>query len=130
MNQRPFAVTVLAILAGVAAVLSVLHLLQALGILPYMLGPVAIRGFNLWYVIMWGLMVWVWVWLVQMLWRVDPSAWMFLLIIAIFNLTFDFFAMLGAATTFSDVALSFLVNAAILIYVLLPGTKEAFGIPA
>jgi hypothetical protein len=73
-------------------------------------------------------MIWVWVWLVRMLWQVDPSAWMFLLIISVFNLMLDFFAMLGAQTSFPDVAVSFILNAIILIYVLLPGTKEAFGI--
>jgi hypothetical protein len=128
-RRRPFPVTILAILSAIAAVLAVIHLLQALGILPYVIGSVSIRDFNLWYVIMWGLMVWVWVWLVRMLWRVDPSAWMFLLIISIFNLFFDFVAMLGAQTTFSDVSVSFLINGLILIYTLLPGTKAAFGIP-
>ena len=129
MNQRPIAVTILAVLAGVAAVLAAIHFLQALGIIPYFIGPVAIRDFNIWYAIMWGLMVYIWVWLIRLLWRVDPQAWMFLLLVSIFNIMFDFIAMLGATTTFSDVALSFLVSAAILIYVLLPGTKEAFGIP-
>jgi hypothetical protein len=127
-RRRPFPVTLLAIFAGIAAVLAVVHLLQALGIIPYMIGEVAIRSFNIWYVIMWGLMVWVWVWLVRMLWRVDPSAWMFLLIISIFNLFFDFVAMLGATTAFPDVALSFLLNGLILLYTLLPSTKDAFGI--
>jgi hypothetical protein len=74
-------------------------------------------------------MIWVWTWLVRMLWRVDPAAWMFLVLIASFNLLFNFVALLGT-TTFADVSLSFLVNAAILIYALLPGTKEAFGLPA
>jgi len=129
MKARPFPVTVLAILAGIAAVLSAVHLLQALGIFPYVIGAVSIRDFNLWYVLMWALMLYVWVWLVRMLWNVDPQAWLFLAIISVFNLILDFFAMLGAATSFSDVSLSFLVNGLILIYVLLPGTKEAFGIP-
>jgi hypothetical protein len=63
--------------------------------------------------------------------RVGPSVSPALLIadgVLAGHLMLDFIAMLGAATTFSDVALSFLVNAAILIYVLLPGTKAAFGI--
>lgn len=127
MKPRPFPVTVLAVLAGIAAVFAVVHLLQALGIFPYMLGPIAIRDFNLWYVIMWGLMVWVWVWLVQMLWTMDPSAWMFLLIVSMFNLTFDFILVLGQSTTISDISLSLLVNGLILLYVLLPGTRAAFG---
>lgn len=129
MKDRPFAVTVLALLAGLAAVLAVFHFLQALGILPYFIGPVQFRDFNLWYVIMWGLMIWVWVWVFRMLWNVEPSGWMFLVIISIFNLIFDFIALLGVTTSFADVGLSLLVNAVILAYCMLPGTKAAFGIP-
>ena len=126
--KRPFPVTVLAILAGVAAVLAGIHALQALGIFPYVFGPVKLHSFNLWNFLMWALMVWVWVWLVRMLWNVDQQAWLFLAVITTFNLIFDFMAMLGSASTFSDVSVSFLVNALILLYCLLPGTKRAFGV--
>jgi len=98
MNQRPIGVTILAILAGVAAVLAAINALQFLGILPFFVGPVAFRTFNFFYAMMWGLMVWVYIWLVQMLWRVDPAAWMFLVIVTIFELTLDFIAMLGSST--------------------------------
>jgi len=125
-KHRPIGVTVLAVLAGILAVLSAVHTLQALGIFPYFIGPIAIRGFNLWGAIMWGLMVWVWIWLVQMLWRVDPQAWLFLAVITVFNLILDFMVMLGQGT-WNDVSLSFLINAVILIYAMLPGTKRAFG---
>src|SRR6266566_6312900 len=126
MNQRPIGVTILAVLAGVLAVLAAIHALQFLGIIPFFIGPVALRTFSFWYALMWGLMVWVYIWLVQMLWRVDPSAWMFLVIITVFNLTLDFVAMLGAAT-WDDVAVSFIINGIILIYCMLPGVKQAFG---
>ena len=125
--KRPFAVTVLAVLAGIAAVLAGVHTLQALGIIPYFIGEVAIRGFNLWYALMWGLMLWIWIWLVQMLWKMDPQAWLFLAAISTLNLIFITLESISSA--FSDQSLSFLVNALILIYVLLPGTKAAFGIP-
>lgn len=125
--QRPFPVTLLAILAGVAAVLAAIHALQGLGIFPYVIGPVKLHSFNLWNFLMWGLMVWVYVWLVQMLWKVDPQAWLFLAVISTFNLILDFVAMLGSTTSFSDVSLSFIVNAIILLYCMLPGTKRAFG---
>ena len=127
-RRRPIGVTILAVLAGSNAVLAVLHLLQAIGILPYVVGPVSIRDFNLWYTLMWGLTVWVWAYVTRLLWRVDPWAWMFLVVIAAFNLVFDFVALLGT-TTVSDLSLSFLLNVVILIYVLLPGTREAFEIP-
>src|SRR5947209_13998635 len=125
MNQRPIGVTILAILAGVAAVLAAINALQFLGILPFFVGPVAFRTFNFFYAMMWGLMVWVYIWLVQMLWRVDPAAWMFLVIVTIFELTLDFIAMLGSST-WQDVSVSFLVNGIILLYVMLPGVRNAF----
>lgn len=124
-QSRPIGVTILTVLAGIAAALSVVHFLQALGIFPYVIGPISIRDFNLWYAIMWGLMVWVYIWLVQMLWRVDKTAWLFLVIITVWNLSLDFLVMLGSAT-WSDVSLSMLVNAAILVYCMLPGVREAF----
>src|SRR5512136_1634928 len=76
-KKRPIGVTILAILAGIAAVLAGVHTLQSLGIFPYVIGPVKLHSFNLWNALMWGLMVWVYVWLAQMLWRVDPQAWLF-----------------------------------------------------
>lgn len=128
-KRRPIVVTVLAVLAGIAGVVALIHTLQWLSILPFFLGPVKLREFNLWYAFMWGLMVWVYFWLAQMLWRVDRSAWMFLAVITVFNLILAFTEILtSATTTFSDVSVSFIVNALILIYVMLPGTKRAFDI--
>jgi hypothetical protein len=49
IRRRPIVVTILAVLAGIAAVFAVLHFLQAVGILPYVFGPISIRDFNLWY---------------------------------------------------------------------------------
>jgi hypothetical protein len=125
--KRPFVVTILAILAGILAALAGIHALQALGIFPYVIGPIKLHSFNLWNALMWGLMVWVYIWLAQMLWRVDPQAWLFLAVITVFNLVLDFMAMLGSAT-WSDVSITFLLNALVLIYVMLPSTKRAFAL--
>jgi hypothetical protein len=125
-HSRPFGVTVLAVLAGVLAFFAAVHTLQALAIFPYFVGPFSIRSFSLFYAIMWGLLVWVYIWLIQMLWNVHPSAWMFLVIITIFNLTFDFVVMLGD-TIWSDVAIGFIINALVLAYCMLPGVRQAFG---
>ena len=127
MKSRPFGVTVLAILAGIAAVLAGVHALQALGIFPFMIGPFSVHAFSFWSFLMWALMVWVYVWVVQMLWRVDKQAWLFLAVITVFNLILDFTVMLGAGA-WSDVSLSVIVNAIILIYVMLPGVKRAFEV--
>jgi hypothetical protein len=127
MKKRPFGVTLLAILAGLLAVLSGVHALQALGLFPYMIGPFSVHAFNFWSFLMWALMVWVYVWVVKMLWSVDKQAWLFLAVITVFNLILDFTVMLGAAE-WSDVSLSFLINAFILIYIMLPGVKRAFDV--
>ena len=125
VRHRPFTVTILAIVVGLLAVLSAVHLLQALGIVPYVIGRLEIRTFSLLYAIMWGLMIWVWVWLIQMLWRVDPQAWIFLVFVSMLNMFFDFMLLLGS-TTWSDVAASFMINGLVLLYCMLPSTRRTF----
>lgn len=127
MKSRPFGVTLLAILAGLAGVLAGVHALQALGIFPYMIGPFRVHDFSFWSFLMWGLMVWIYIWLVRMLWQVDKQAWLFMAVITAFNLILDFTVMLGAGA-WSDVSLSFILNAIILIYVMLPGVRSAFDV--
>jgi len=39
----------------------------------------------------------------------------------------DFVLLLGSSTQWSDVSISFLINAVILIYIMLPGVRQAFG---
>jgi hypothetical protein len=127
-KRRPIGVTILAILAGVAAVLAAIHALQFLGIIPFVIGSsgFTFHAFSFWYALMYGLLVWVYVWLTTMLWRVDPSAWVFLVIITLFYLMLDLFSLFGA-TSWDDVAVSFIINGVILLYCMLPGVREAFG---
>jgi len=127
-KERPVGVTILAILAGIAAVLAAVHALQFLGILPFLVGPTGykVRYFSFWYALMYGLLVWVYIWLTMMLWRVQPEAWMFLVIVTMFYLLLDAFMLLGA-TKWEDVSFSIIVNAIILLYCMLPGVRSAFG---
>ena len=125
MKSRPFGVTVLAILVALVAVLAGVHALQALGLFPYFIGPYTVHAFSFWSFLMWAMMAWVYVWLVKMLWDVDKRAWLFLAVITAFNLVLCFTVMLGSSS-WSDVSLTFLVNALILIYVMLPGVRRAF----
>jgi len=125
MKKRPFGVTLLAILAGLAAVLAGIHALQALGIFPYMIGPFSVHAFNFWSFLMWALLVWVYVWLAQMLLNLDKQAWLFLAVVTVFNLILGFTVSLGAGE-WSDAGVSFLLNAIILIYIMLPGVRRAF----
>jgi hypothetical protein len=128
MGNRPLGVTILAALASVALILSIVHLLQAIGILPYFIGAISIRDLNLWYVLLWGLMVWVWLWVVRALLVLDPSAWLFVLIVSGFNLLFDFLTMISTPTSNTDLAVSFVLNLVIFGYAILPSTKRAFGV--
>ncbi|MCC7129536.1 MAG: hypothetical protein B6D39_12800 [Anaerolineae bacterium UTCFX2] len=125
-KSRPFGVTILAIGSAFLAFMAVIHTLQALRILPFFIGPASFGAFSLFNAIMWGLMVWVYLWLTRMLLDMDPQAWLFLAVITVFNLILDFMMMLGAAS-WSDVSISFIVNALILIYIMLPGVRHAFG---
>jgi hypothetical protein len=127
MKTRPIGVTILAVLAVLAAIFAGYRVLQFLGLFPFWFGPVPFRTFSLFAALMWGLLVWVYVWLVKMLWEVNPQGWLFLAVISVFNLILEFMTLVGGAV-WQDVVVSFVINGLILIYVLLPSTKRAFEI--
>ncbi|AKB78870.1 hypothetical protein MSHOH_2387 [Methanosarcina horonobensis HB-1 = JCM 15518] len=62
-----------------------------------------------------------------MLWQVDRQAWFFLAVITIFNLCLSFVVLVTGGSWY-DINFTVIVSALILIYVMLPGTREAFGI--
>jgi hypothetical protein len=125
-KERPFGVTILAILAGIAAVIAIIHTLQMLHLFPIFLGPVRFFTFSVIGAILWGIMALIYIWLVRGLWNIDPSAWLFLVIISTFNLILAFISILGT-TSFQAMLPSIVINGAILIYCLLPGVKDSFG---
>ena len=123
--ERPIGVTILAILAGILAVINVIITLRFLGFFPW-LGPVDIRIFNLWYALLYGLLAYIWFWVAQMLWQVERQGWIFLLIITTFTLLMSFITMLtGGAWYDNNVAV--LLSVLILVYIMLPGVRRAFG---
>jgi hypothetical protein len=123
--ERPLGVIVLAILAGILAAINVIITLRFLGFLPW-LGPLDIRIFNLWYALLYGLLAYVWFWVAQMLWRVERQGWVFLMVITVFNLTMSFVTMLTGGAWY-DNNIAVLLNVLILIYIMLPGVRRAFG---
>ena len=123
--ERPIGVTILTFVAVLLAFLNAIVMLRFLGLLPF-LGPLNIRIFNLWYALLYGLLVYIWVWLAQMLWQVDPQAWMFLAVITVFNLCVDF-VLLVTGGSWYDVNISVIMNVLILIYIMLPCVRGAFG---
>ncbi len=121
--KRPFGATVLAILSGILAFFSIVACLRFFGL---GIGPGIKVGGAIWYAFLWALMAWVYIWLTQMLWNVQPAAWLFLAVITVFNLVMDLLVIVGSGSWY-DVQASFIINGLILIYVMLPGTKRAFG---
>jgi hypothetical protein len=127
-KARPIGVTILAFLAGLLTLWAVLMTLRFLGLVPWFGPGPAIRVFSLWYALMYGLLAWVYIWLTKMLWQVDPSAWLFLAVITVFNLVLNFFSLIVNEFGTTDwLTVSIVLNALILIYIMLPGVKESFG---
>lgn len=124
--KRPIGVTVLAIIAGFMALLMALAALQWLGLVPWFGPGPAVRTFNLWYALLYGLMAYIYIWLTQMLWHLDPSAWLFLAVITVFNLILNFISLI-TGTPWEWVALPIILNSLVLLYIMLPGVRQAFG---
>lgn len=124
--DRPIGVTILAVLAVFLAFINAIAMLRFLGFLPYLGTVIGIRVFNFWYALLYGLLAYVWAWVAHMLWQVDRQAWVFLAIISVFNLCLSFVVLITGGSWY-DVNFTVIVNALILIYIMLPGVREAFG---
>jgi len=120
--NRPFGVTVLAVLATILAVLSAFAALRFFGLI---FGMMNVPG-ALWHAFLFALMAWVYSWLAQMLWSMQPQAWIFLAVVTVFNLMVELLVIIGNGS-YADVQLSFILNGLVLIYIMLPGTRRAFG---
>jgi hypothetical protein len=127
-KARPLGVTILAFLAILGAINALIYTLQMLHLIPVFIGPVAFFTFSLIGAFFWGLLVFIWLWVFRMLWEVNPQGWMFVTLISIFNLVFGIINVIGASS-WQAMAPHIIISGLILIYCMLPGTKEAFGIP-
>lgn len=128
-TRRPVGVTILAVLALVAAGVALMHTLQMLHLWPIFLGPVTFFTFDLLGALCWGVLTAIYIWVLVMLWNVQPQAWLFVLVVAGINLLLAFLSILGASS-FQAMLPAILINGLILVYCLLPGTKQAFGVPS
>jgi hypothetical protein len=127
-KERPIGVTILAFLAILGAVNAFIYTLQMLHLLPTFLGPIAFYQFSLIGAFFWGLLFFIWLAVFRMLWEVQPQGWMFVVLIAGLDLIFAIISALGGSS-WEAMAPIIIISGLILIYCLLPGTKEAFGIP-
>ncbi|HHB91359.1 MAG TPA: hypothetical protein ENK60_08650 [Anaerolineae bacterium] len=127
-RHRPFGVTLLAIFAYIAGIVAIFHTLQMLHLLPILkIGDKAFFGFSLFGAIMWGILALIYFWVGKMLWNLNEQGWLFVVVLSILNLIFAFVAVIGR-TPFAAMLPAVLINAIVLIYALLPGTKAAFQV--
>ena len=127
-KERPIGVTILAFLAILGAINALIYTLQMLHLIPTFLGPIAFYQFSLIGAFFWGLLFFIWLAVFRMLWEVQPQGWMFMVLIAVFNLIYGIICVLGGSS-WEAMAPIIIISGLILIYCLLPGTKQAFGIP-
>jgi hypothetical protein len=127
-KERPLGVTILAFLAILGAINAFIYTLQMLHLLPTYLGPIAFYQFSLIGAFFWGLLFFIWLAVFRMLWEVQPQGWMFMVLIAGFNLIYGIICVLGGSS-WEAMAPIIIISGLILIYCLLPGTKQAFGVP-
>lgn len=130
-KKRPFGITLLALLAGAAFVVAVIHTLQMLHLFPIRgpFGEARFFTFDLVGALLWGLMAAIYLWVFRMLWNLNPQGWLYIVVVAVLNLILAVMSLIGASS-FQAMLPSLIVNGLILAYAMLPGTKSAFSIPA
>ena len=127
MKKRPLAVTFLAVIAVIAGLVAIFDVLRYLGLFPVaQFGQLQFFGTSIFGAILAGIVAVIWFGVARQLWALDPRGWLFVVVIAVFNLIMLGLAILGN-TTFQAVLLPMIVNVVALILGLLPSTKEAFG---
>ena len=127
--KRPIGVTIIAVVVALAGLLAAVVALQWLGLFPWLGDGPNVRQFNLWYALMYGLLAYIYIWVFQMLWSLNEAGWIFVAVITIFDLILGLLTIVGGAFTPSVVQAKFVLDALILIYIMLPGTRRAFGRP-
>lgn len=126
-KERPIGVAILTVLAILGAINALMYTLQMLHLLPTYLGPVAVYQFSLIGAALWGFLVLIWLGVAGMLWQMQPQGYMFMYLIAIFNLIYGIICVLGSSS-WEAMAPIIIVSGLVLLYCLLPSTKEAFNI--
>ena len=127
--KRPFAATLLAVIAVFAGIVAVFDTLRYLGLLPVAtFGRLEFFGGSIFGAILSGLVAVIWFWAASRVWNLDPRGWLFMVSIAAIYLVFDLIALLFG-NPFYTLSGSFWITLLALVLGLLPGTKAAFGQP-
>lgn len=126
--HRPIGVVILAAVALVAALYQVYRLLVFLGIASFTFVGKSISftepqwGYAIWALILAA----IWFYIAEGFWNVRAYAWMFGVIIAIFELVFASLAVLGSSTLEAE-TVPLLVSLIVLLYLFYPGVQAAFA---
>ena len=128
VKERPIGVTILAFLAILGAINALIYTLQMLHLIPTYLGPIAFYQFSLIGAFFWGLLFFIWLAVFRMLWEVHPQGWMFMVLIATFDLIYGVICVLGGSS-WEAMAPIIIISGLVLIYCLLPGQNRHSGFP-
>ena len=121
--NRPFAVTLLAIVAVIAGIVAVIDVLRYL---EFAFSPLRFIGAPILGAILAGIVALIWFSVARQLWNLDPRGWMFVVVIAIIYLIFDVLALIGG-TAIQDMWASIAISGIALILAILPNTRASFG---
>lgn len=124
--NKPAPVLLLTILALLAGLLAGVGTLRFLGLLTInQLGPVVFPETRLLGAVLLGILSVTWFWVAAGLWRLDPNAWIFVVVITAAQILFDLAALLAGASLRS-VLLSFILDGAVLVVAFIPGVRVYF----
>jgi len=129
MNQRPTGVTVLAILAFVGGILSILAALTLLG-LGGVLAGAGFGGLAVFfgiYALVWGALA---LWIGWGFWQLRPSAWRWGIILMVVGAVITLVQIpLGYSGGIASAAISIAIDLAVIYYLTTPAVRAAFGQP-
>ncbi|MFN8483421.1 MAG: hypothetical protein U0768_10300 [Anaerolineae bacterium] len=125
-RHRTWAVWILVIMAVLMAAWAIVMTFQYLGLMFVNFGPMNFFGQALFGAFMWGILALIWLAVASWLYTLQPSGWLFVVIITIFNLILNFVSWIGG-TPGPLLGVSSLLNLIALGLAFLPGTQRAFG---
>jgi len=127
MNQRPTGVTILAILAFVGGILSILGALALLGLGGFLAGA-GFGGLAVFfgiYALVWGALA---LWIGWGFWQLRPSAWRWGIILMVIGAVITIVQIpLGYSGGIASAAISVAIDLAVIYYLTTPAVRAAFG---
>ena len=125
--HRPIGVTVLAVLAGLAALAEIWRMLVFLGIVNFtFVGKTVAFPEAQWGQAFWALILAaIWVWVAMGFWNVRAYAAQFGIFISLFTLIFGFMALLFGSSMEAE-SVPWLLAGAIFLYLSYPGVQQQF----